>query len=370
MSAGTVASTSTTAPKVSGCSNATVRARPHSTAWAGSHRSPALTGWALRVNTISRGGSVGRGHRRHQPPGGVEQPVAGRGVGPGRGRGGGVEHPGGAGDHRRQLRGVGVGGDDRRSWSPPSPLELGRQRGIADDQPATRRRSRGRWRAALPARPIREPSHRGITASAGVEPRPPPRRIGRMLNQCRVWLPWRGGQLGCGSGGCGVWGGLAARGVEAGVELTVSSPSRPRVPMQRCGPVSPTVSVIDWASIGCGLISTKVACSVGGRADRPAAAAPAGAGWPPSSRRRAALWRSGRHGGEERDRRGCRGCKSASAARSSGRIGSISAVCDATSMLTRRANTLWRSARRSVPPRRVGGAGDHRLARRGVHRRG
>ena len=49
---------------------------------------------------------------------------------------------------------------------------------------------------------------------------------------------------------------------------------------------------------------------------------------------------------------GVLGARSASAARNSGRIGSISAVCEATSMLTRRANRSWALHR-----------GDHRVDR-------
>ena len=62
------------------------------------------------------------------------------------------------------------------------------------------------------------------------------------------------------------------------------------------------------------------------------------------------------------------GTRSASASRSSGRIGSIIAVWEATSMLTRRANMFCSRRRGDDGVDRVGRSGDHGLTRRGIHR--
>ncbi len=107
----------------------------------------------------------------------------------------------------------------------------------------------------------------------------------------------------------------------------------------------------------------------GGGGDGLAEPAPAGARWRPSSRRRG---RAPSPPGRRWTRTGssaARGARSASAARSSGRIGSISAVWEATSMLTRRAKRSCAVTAAMTASTGVGRAGDHGLARRDVTRR-
>ena len=99
--------------------------------------------------------------------------------------------------------------------------------------------------------------------------------------------------------------------------------------------VDPRVSVMAWVSVGWGLISMKVPCCS-------AAVVMAWlnrTGWRTLSTQ---YWASnvgvGVSAMVEMNRIvGLCGAKSASAERNSGRIGSISAVCEATSMFTRRA---------------------------------
>ena len=67
---------------------------------------------------------------------------------------------------------------------------------------------------------------------------------------------------------------------------------------------------------------------------------------------------------------GVSGVRSASAERNSGRIGSINAVWEATSMFTRRANRFCCSHRGDHRIDMLGRSGDHRLARRGIPRHG
>ncbi|CKR82621.1 Uncharacterised protein [Mycobacterium tuberculosis] len=45
-------------PQISGCSSASDRPRPHSTAWPGLARSPSEMGWALRVMMNNFGGEI------------------------------------------------------------------------------------------------------------------------------------------------------------------------------------------------------------------------------------------------------------------------------------------------------------------------
>ena len=155
-------------------------------------------------------------------------------------------------------------------------------------------------------------------------------------------------------------------GVEVGVERRRCRRRR-ATGFRRCGGGRRRcVSEMACAMVGWALISTKVPWVSSGRGDGLAEPHGVGARWRPSSRRRATVAPSMTV--EMNGIVGVLGVRSASAERSSGRIGSISALCDATSMFTRRAKrscAVTMSIRASTS---AGGPCDHGLARRGIHR--
>ena len=134
---------SMTAPQISGCSSASVRPRPHSTACAGLARSPSVTGWALRVNRNSFGGNARLAAAAGHGPSGIENVIAqlsGVSVGLGIRR---VQHVGGGRECVED--GIGIAGHRSRrqrrhhAGVADEPGDLRAEGGIGDHQPVALR---------------------------------------------------------------------------------------------------------------------------------------------------------------------------------------------------------------------------------------
>ena len=250
-----------TPPQISGCSSASVRPRPHSTAWTGLARSPSATGWALRVRKNSLGGDGSAVSSVTMRRASLNSRVGRCDVDRRAGR-------------RRARR-----ARCPRNRSAPRPNSA-----ASSSSPSTSHE------AALPVEPsgsgrlgqvgsYNQSAGTGLSSGAsGLRlprraPKPLADNAGVKSSQCRVWCHGVVGSAGCGSGGCGA---DRRPGGVGGVEVGVERDGVVGVALQRAEAVvvllpvsgSSRVSAMAWVSSGCGLISMKVPLVGAGGGDR------------------------------------------------------------------------------------------------------